>query len=51
MWITGVFRSLSAIDCIQHRKTPVIHILLNNQSLDFVSIEQQEAGYIPYGVD
>ena len=32
------------------RKTPVIHILLNNQSLDFVSIEQQEAGYIPYGV-
>jgi pyruvate dehydrogenase (quinone) len=32
------------------RKTPVVHILLNNQSLDFVSIEQQEAGYIPYGV-
>ncbi len=32
------------------RKTPVIHILLNNESLDFVSIEQQEAGYIPYGV-
>jgi pyruvate dehydrogenase (quinone) len=32
------------------RKTPVIHILLNNGSLDFVSIEQQEAGYIPYGV-
>ncbi len=32
------------------RKTPVIHILLNNGSLDFVSIEQQEAGFIPYGV-
>ena len=32
------------------RKTPVIHLLLNNESLDFVSIEQQEAGYIPYGV-
>jgi pyruvate dehydrogenase (quinone) len=32
------------------RKTPVIHILLNNGSLDFVNIEQQEAGYIPYGV-
>jgi pyruvate dehydrogenase (quinone) len=33
------------------RKTPVIHILLNNGSLDFVNIEQQEAGYIPYGVE
>jgi pyruvate dehydrogenase (quinone) len=32
------------------RKTPVIHILLNNGSLDFVNIEQQEAGYVPYGV-
>lgn len=32
------------------RKTPVIHILLNNESLDFVNIEQQEAGFIPYGV-
>jgi pyruvate dehydrogenase (quinone) len=32
------------------RKTPVVHILLNNGSLDFVNIEQQEAGYIPYGV-
>jgi pyruvate dehydrogenase (quinone) len=32
------------------RKTPVIHLVLNNGSLDFVNIEQQEAGYIPYGV-
>jgi thiamine pyrophosphate-dependent acetolactate synthase large subunit-like protein len=32
------------------RKTSVVHILLNNESLDFVSIEQQEAGFIPYGV-
>src|SRR6202042_2779734 len=32
------------------RKTPVVHILLNNGSLDFVSIEQQEAGFIPFGV-
>jgi pyruvate dehydrogenase (quinone) len=32
------------------RKTPVIHILPNNESLDFMNIEQQEAGYIPYGV-
>jgi pyruvate dehydrogenase (quinone) len=33
------------------RKTPVVHILLNNGSLDFVNIEQQEAGFIPYGVE
>jgi pyruvate dehydrogenase (quinone) len=32
------------------RKTPVVHIILNNESLDFVNIEQQEAGYIPFGV-
>jgi pyruvate dehydrogenase (quinone) len=32
------------------RKASVIHILLNNGSLDFVNIEQQEAGYVPYGV-
>ena len=32
------------------RKTPVIHLVLNNRSLDFVNIEQQEAGYVPYGV-
>jgi pyruvate dehydrogenase (quinone) len=32
------------------RKTPVVHIVLNNESLDFVSIEQQEGGYIPFGV-
>jgi pyruvate dehydrogenase (quinone) len=33
------------------RKTPVIHIILNNESLDFVNIEQQEAGLVPFGVD
>ncbi len=33
------------------RKSPVVHIILNNQSLDFVNIEQQEAGYIPFGVE
>jgi pyruvate dehydrogenase (quinone) len=32
------------------RKTPVVHIILNNESLDFVNIEQQEAGFIPFGV-
>jgi pyruvate dehydrogenase (quinone) len=32
------------------RKTPVVQIILNNGALDFVNIEQQEAGFIPYGV-
>jgi pyruvate dehydrogenase (quinone) len=33
------------------RKTPVVQIVLNNESLDFVKIEQQEAGIVPFGVD
>jgi pyruvate dehydrogenase (quinone) len=32
------------------RKIPVVQIILNNGSLDFVNIEQQEAGMIPFGV-
>jgi pyruvate dehydrogenase (quinone) len=33
------------------RKTSVVQIILNNESLDFVKIEQQEAGIIPFGVE
>src|SRR5580693_2455893 len=33
------------------RKTPVVQIILNNGSLDFVNIEQQEAGIVPFGVE
>ena len=33
------------------RKTSVVQIILNNESLDFVNIEQQEAGLVPFGVD
>ncbi len=33
------------------RHTPVVQIILNNQSLDFVKIEMQEAGVVPFGVD
>jgi pyruvate dehydrogenase (quinone) len=33
------------------RNTPVVQIILNNESLDFVNIEMQEAGMIPFGVD
>ena len=33
------------------RKTPVVHVVLNNGLLDFVNIEQQEAGIVPFGTD
>jgi pyruvate dehydrogenase (quinone) len=33
------------------RKTPVVQIILHHESLDFVKIEQQEAGIVPFGVD
>jgi pyruvate dehydrogenase (quinone) len=33
------------------RKTPVVQIILNNGALDFVNIEQQEAGIVPFGVE
>jgi pyruvate dehydrogenase (quinone) len=33
------------------RKSPVVQIILNNASLDFVNIEQQEAGFVPFGTD
>jgi pyruvate dehydrogenase (quinone) len=33
------------------RKARVVQIVLNNESLDFVNIEQQEAGLVPFGVD
>ncbi len=32
------------------RKAPVVQIILNNASLDFVNIEMQEAGVVPFGV-
>jgi len=31
------------------RKMSVVHIILNNSMLDFVNIEQEEAGLIPFG--
>jgi len=33
------------------RKMPVVQIILNNESLDFVKIEMQEAGLVSFGVD
>jgi pyruvate dehydrogenase (quinone) len=33
------------------RRTPVVQVILNNSALDFVKIEQQEAGIVPFGVE
>jgi pyruvate dehydrogenase (quinone) len=49
----GGFSMLAMGDLLTQveRKTPVVHVILNNGSFGFVKIEQQEAGFIPYGVD
>ncbi|HUE04625.1 MAG TPA: thiamine pyrophosphate-dependent enzyme [Bryobacteraceae bacterium] len=49
----GGFTMLALGDLLTQvqRKTPVVQIILNNESLDFVNIEQQEAGIIPFGVE
>jgi pyruvate dehydrogenase (quinone) len=33
------------------RRTPVVQIILNNARLDFVNIEMEEAGVVPFGID
>lgn len=33
------------------RRTRVVQVILNNEKFDFVHIEQQEAGIIPFGVE
>jgi pyruvate dehydrogenase (quinone) len=33
------------------RKAPVVQVIFNNECLDFVKIEMQEAGLVPFGVD
>ncbi len=49
----GGFTMLALGDLLTQvqRKTPVVQIIFNNESLDFVNIEQQEAGIIPFGVE
>jgi pyruvate dehydrogenase (quinone) len=49
----GGFTMLALGDLLTQvqRKTPVVQIILNNASLDFVNIEMQEAGMVPFGVD
>jgi pyruvate dehydrogenase (quinone) len=47
----GGFTMLALGDLLTQveRKSPVIQIILNNEMLDFVNIEQQEAGLVPFG--
>ena len=33
------------------RQARVVNVIFNNSSLDFVNIEQQEAGFVPFGAD
>src|ERR1022692_1528849 len=49
----GGFTMLALGDLLTQvqRKTPVVQVILNNASLDFVNIEMQEAGVVPFGVD
>jgi pyruvate dehydrogenase (quinone) len=49
----GGFTMLALGDLLTQvqRKSPVVQIILNNGSLDFVNIEQQEAGMVPFGVE
>src|SRR6201993_2895987 len=43
--------ALGDLPTLVQRKARVVRIILNNESLDFVNIEQQEAGFVPFGVD
>ncbi|MFF2996610.1 thiamine pyrophosphate-dependent enzyme [Streptomyces sp. NPDC057950] len=49
----GGFTMLALGDLLTEvqRRLPVVHIVLNNSGLDFVKIEQQEAGFVPFGTD
>ncbi len=49
----GGFTMLALGDLLTQvqRKMPVVQIILNNESLDFVNIEMQEAGLVPFGVE
>jgi pyruvate dehydrogenase (quinone) len=48
----GGFTMLALGDLLTQveRQTRVVQIIFNNEALDFVHIEQQEAGFVPFGV-
>jgi pyruvate dehydrogenase (quinone) len=49
----GGFTMLALGDLLTEveRRAHVVHVVLNNGGLDFVKIEQQEAGFVPYGTE
>jgi pyruvate dehydrogenase (quinone) len=49
----GGFTMLALGDLLTQvqRRAQVVHIVLNNSGLDFVKIEQEEAGLVPFGTD
>ena len=49
----GGFTMLALGDLLTEveRRAPVVHVVLNNGGLDFVKIEQEEAGFVPFGTD
>jgi pyruvate dehydrogenase (quinone) len=49
----GGFTMLALGDLLTgvERRAHVVHVVLNNGGLEFVKIEQQEAGVIPYGTE
>ena len=49
----GGFSMLGLGDLLTERqhRSPIVHIILNNEELDFVNIEQQEAGFRPWGTE
>lgn len=49
----GGFTMLALGDLLTEvqRRARVVHIVLNNSGLDFIKIEQQEAGFVPLGTE
>ncbi len=49
----GGFTMLALGDLLRRfsARRRVVQIIFNNESLDFVNIEQQEAGFVPFGAD
>jgi pyruvate dehydrogenase (quinone) len=49
----GGFTMLALGDLLTEvqRRAAVVHVVLNNSGLDFVKIEQQEGGFVPFGTD
>ncbi len=49
----GGFTMLALGDLLTlvERKANVVQVILNNESLDFVNIEQQEGGFVPFGTE